>query len=314
MFVRLWFAIWCSAAVALGSAANPDPFSNLRPDNITGLIYYLYRWTGSYYNGTTVIRIDPQDFMDDEECDTFTDGPVEVSYDSLFSIFKSSRGSRSPNQVNFALRYWDKSLNLTPSHNNWDGPINDITDIESVDLNRYDQPAGRPSWNLNSTYVSGSSYSFSGYRNDSLDPSFSLRFNYSQCSTSILGEYAASVIDPPFKSVTSNLQVTDFTTVSGRFDNNSASLEIKGTIRAASSRNVKGNPSYLAGPVTITFLGTLDGNRSDNLLPNKNGTPIWESTLGYSKTMYGTKNAGGRGALDMRVYAVCLFGAFLWLL
>jgi hypothetical protein len=30
------------------SDVGMDPLSNLRPGNITGLIYYLYRWTGSY--------------------------------------------------------------------------------------------------------------------------------------------------------------------------------------------------------------------------------------------------------------------------
>lgn len=32
----------------LASDVDMDPLSNLRPDNITGLIYSLYRWTGSY--------------------------------------------------------------------------------------------------------------------------------------------------------------------------------------------------------------------------------------------------------------------------
>ncbi|KAL5403914.1 hypothetical protein PMIN06_012921 [Paraphaeosphaeria minitans] len=32
----------------LAFGVDMDPLSNLRPNNITGLNYYLYRWTGSY--------------------------------------------------------------------------------------------------------------------------------------------------------------------------------------------------------------------------------------------------------------------------
>lgn len=176
-----------------------------------------------------------------------------------------------------------------------------------------------PDWNLTSTHVPITLYSFSGYRNGSLnDESFLLHFNYSQCTSTSLAEYGASVIDPPFKSTTSNLEITEFTKVSGQFDNNSASFQIRGIARAGANKNIVGEATQLAGPITITFMGTLDGDRSDNLLPNTNGTPIWESTLGYNKSMYGEeigeKNAGGRAALDIRVYALCLFGALLWLL
>lgn len=87
-----------------------------------------------YYNGTTTIRIEPQDFVDDTECDTFSPGPIEVSYEnSLLAIVKSNPYDLDKNEVTFSLKYWDKSLNITPLFNTWDGPINDINHIDSVE-------------------------------------------------------------------------------------------------------------------------------------------------------------------------------------
>lgn len=46
MLLAVYFAALLCAV--LGRAQEIDPLSNLRPNNVTGLIYYLYRWTGSY--------------------------------------------------------------------------------------------------------------------------------------------------------------------------------------------------------------------------------------------------------------------------
>lgn len=83
------------------------------------------------------------------------------------------------------------------------------------------------------------------------------------------------------------LNVTDFPRVSARFDDNSASLEIKGMYGGNTDVNENGVKSYLGGPITISFVGQLDEYRSDQILPNTNGTPIWNQTLGYTKTLTG---------------------------
>ncbi|KAH6989839.1 hypothetical protein EDB80DRAFT_815776 [Ilyonectria destructans] len=125
--VRLSLSILLAATTALGSYGDEiDPASNLRPDNITGLIYYLYRWTGSYYNGTTTIRIEPQDYIEDNECDTFQSSAIEISYDSSLAIVKSNRYIEDNNELTFSLRTWDKSVNITPTRNTDDGPTNEI--------------------------------------------------------------------------------------------------------------------------------------------------------------------------------------------
>ncbi len=67
-----------------------------------------------YYNGTTTIRIEPQDIFPDTECDTFAKA-VEVSYEnSVLAIIESDRSVPDNNKVTFALKYWDKSLNVVP--------------------------------------------------------------------------------------------------------------------------------------------------------------------------------------------------------
>lgn len=87
-----------------------------------------------YYNGTTKISIDPQDFIEDSDCDTRWGGPIEVTYEnSLLAIVKSNRHIKEQNELTFALKFWDKSLNMTPIRDDADGPINDIQTIESCE-------------------------------------------------------------------------------------------------------------------------------------------------------------------------------------
>jgi hypothetical protein len=185
-------------------------------------------------------------------------------------------------------------------------------------MNRYDEPSTSepPYWKLDSTHLFGASYSFSGYRNYStyLQP---LEFNYSQCLSSSNSEYGGYILEPQKRrSSLDSLNVTEYPRVSGRFDNNSASFEITGIFRGNSFSQAGGNTSYLGGPITISFLGTLDGNRSDTLMTSSNDTPVWNETLGYSKTIYGDSVPnGGRGrVIDMWIYGFSMFCVLLWLL
>ncbi|KAL2021583.1 hypothetical protein VTK56DRAFT_6936 [Thermocarpiscus australiensis] len=277
--------------------------TNLRPLNITGLTYYLYRWTGSYYNGTTTIRIEPQDYLDDTDCDVFSRGPVEVSYgNSLLAILESDRSVPDQNEVTFSLKYWDKSLNITPTDNVYsNGPVNDITNIASIDT---DYNPSHIHWRLNTSHLSATSYSFAGYSNDSVFAEI-IRFNYSQCDSPALAQYAGNLLQPHRYGDT--LNVTSYPSVSGRFDNNSASLEIRGVIDA----KIPG--SDLGGPVTISFLGQIDRNRSDELLSSSNDTPVWHATLGYSKTLFQPSPAW-RNELSTWLYVAGALGCVVWLL
>ncbi|KAF2751323.1 hypothetical protein M011DRAFT_483258 [Sporormia fimetaria CBS 119925] len=290
-------------SVGVFAQNEPDPKSNLRPENITDLTYYFYRWTGAYYNGTTTIRIEPQDFIDDSECDTLFNKAVEIVYEnSMLAITKENEYIENANPLAFSLRYWDKTANITPPWYSPDGPVDGVTDVSSVKFLTEDRPIGsiEPYWNLTSSHISGSSYSFEGYRNYSINPQV-LYFNYSQCRTLSLAEYQGIVLeyDPDDENGSlSDLRVLGPPVVQARFDNQSASITITGVFQGSARSDDPEEMNYLGGPVTISFLGRIDEERSDGLLPNRNnGTPVWNQTLGYDKGVDGKplqKGAGSR--------------------
>ncbi|KAM3485030.1 hypothetical protein MY8738_001713 [Beauveria namnaoensis] len=288
--LALYVAALLFSPTAIAQEWLSDPHSNIRPINITGLPYYLYRWTGSYYNGSTTIRIEPTEFEENTDKDTKVSEPVEVTYEnSILAIVKSNTYVEGHNELIFSLRYWANNLNITPVHDNADGPINSIQNIDSTDMNRSPQPTGAapPYWQLESTHGSGTSYSFSGQRNSTVLQS--LKFNCSQCLSS--DEFRGSIVNPPRRNV-NPLNVTSFPFVSGQFNNRSASLRISGTFvggdRPGGNRE---NNVHLGGPITISFLGEIDELRSDTLLSSRNGTPLWNRTLGYTKKLYGNTAA-----------------------
>ncbi|XWW92372.1 hypothetical protein V2A60_000295 [Cordyceps javanica] len=289
--LSLYLALLFLFPAAIAQEWLSDPQANLRPINITGLPYYFYRWTGSYYNGSTTIHIEPKEFEEDTDKDTRITQPIEVTYEnSILAIVKSNGYVKDQNELTFSLRYWDKNLNITPIFDDADGPINSIRNIDSVDMNRYYKPSGTspPYWQLDSTHGSGTSYSFSGQRNSTVLQS--IRFNCSQCLSS--AEFRGSIVNPPRRSAENPLNVTSFPFVSGQFNNRSASIRISGTFVGGDRPSANG-PSdvHLGGPITISFLGELDELRSDLLLPSRNGTPIWNKTLGYTKQLYGNTAA-----------------------
>ncbi|RPA98473.1 hypothetical protein L873DRAFT_1028029 [Choiromyces venosus 120613-1] len=121
----LHLARLCVPALLLFASANGqsnderDPYSNLRPDNITGLMYYMYRWAGSYYNGTTTLRMKPQDYKPETECDAFsTDYGVVIGYDSVLGIVKANQYVPEQNSLSFmrdtGIRHWISLRRQTP--------------------------------------------------------------------------------------------------------------------------------------------------------------------------------------------------------
>ncbi len=62
----------------------------------------------------------------------------------------------------------------------------------------------------------------------------------------------------------------------------------------------------------ITFEGFIDHNRSDEILPGRNDTPLWNHTLGYSKFLVDEDNAAAHQAAMLSTglwgYLGCHFG------
>ncbi|KAF9731124.1 hypothetical protein PMIN03_012751 [Paraphaeosphaeria minitans] len=249
----------------LAFGVDMDPLSNLRPNNITGLNYYLYRWTGSYYNGTTTIRVQPQNTFQQKECDGSAPGTVIVSYNTSLVAATQTNGHLvqenhdAANPLAFSLKFW---------MNTKDTP---------------DDPKAPPLWNLAAFHNAALAYSFTGYRDSTPSPQ-TLRFHYTQCGGPALALYNGTIAGTQSLHV-SNISLISEPWVRGKFSNGSASLEIKGIYQGQSTEG-----TLLTGNVTIGFNGTIDEVRSDRLVPNTHdSTPIWQSTLGYDKDLTGNR-------------------------
>ncbi|KAL6857403.1 hypothetical protein ACO1O0_004838 [Amphichorda felina] len=285
------------------SSSDEGKYANLRPTNITGLAYFYYPWIGSYYNGTTTIHIEPEDYDDETECDTFTNGePVEVSYeDSVLGILASDRYYSDPHPFEWVLRYYDKTTNITPTNfASGNSPVNDIETLQSLDdmagFYSYDND-GPVWWKYDTTLVSDLVYAFSGFYNSSKDAGDlgPISFNYSSCHSSEPTLWGGYFLGPDHD--VDGLNGASHPRISGRFDNSSVFLEITGTFKGVGYTDDKNDESTLGGAISIRFVGQIDGDRSDDMIPTHNDTPLWNPTLGYSTMLfdnYGYKSVPAR--------------------
>lgn len=151
-------------------------------------------------------------------------------------------------------------------------------------MNKGDKPddwKALPFWKLVASHDAALTYSFTGYRNSSTFPQ-PLRFNYTQCASPAMGLYNGTLLQA-YTSSLPNMSLITEPRVTGTFSNASAWLKIEGVYRG---KTVAGYT--LGGNVTVVFNGTIDEARSDGLVSNTHGsTPVWESTLGYLKTLTG---------------------------
>lgn len=156
-----------------------------------------------------------------------------------------------------------------------------------------DDPTAGPFWNLTPKHDAPVSYSFTGNRHWNHAPQ-TIRFNYTECASPSLALYNGTLLPARARS-SDNITITIEPTVYGTFNNKSATLEITGAYQGKSQGG-----SVLEGNITIRFNGTIDEARSDRLVSNSHGmVPIWESTLGYERTLTGEKpkaqiGSGGR--------------------
>ena len=110
-------------ALPLGSLAGPDrgfdpnPKLNLRPENVTGMPYWMYAWVGSYYNGTTTFRFNPLESSREAEsvCGMFSNRTLTFSFPSLVAITEPDETNEdSDNPIMLLLKSWKPGFNMTP--------------------------------------------------------------------------------------------------------------------------------------------------------------------------------------------------------
>lgn len=292
-------------------------------------VYPLKYSQSRYYNGTTTIQIEPQDYDDDTDCDTFTDGDIKIEYEnSILAIVKPNSYYEDPHDFEFGLTYYDKTTNITPtSFSSGNSPVNDVVSLQSVRewvaksyhfssveltccrMDSYTSQGLAP-WRFNSSLVANSMYSFTGYLNNSESyDGISIQFNHSTCRStepkvwSLGTQYLDTSIDGTGKS--------EFPTVSGRFDNNSAFLEIRGTFSGFPAQVGSNDETALGGLVTVQFHGQIDNARSDELL-FRNDTPQWKQTLGFSRMLFDSHGyVVNVGALLYGMLGLCVSAIFL---
>ena len=141
-------------------------------------------------------------------------------------------------------------------------------------------------WELETDNISGDRYSFRERRNasDKVD----LMFNYSQCESP--GEAGQSAYRVEAHSGRKPADIGSLhpitPTVRSEFDN--IAVEIAGALFGRTwPPPGMDNQSWIGGPFRLTFSGSLDANRSDDLLGNSNGTPVWSKRLACAKSIFG---------------------------
>ncbi|GAB1313670.1 hypothetical protein MFIFM68171_03880 [Madurella fahalii] len=249
------------ALLPLGPAAaqdfdrnHPNPLGNLRPENVTGLPYWLYAWVGSYYNGTTRFRFSPQESIREREsvCDMFANRTLTFSFPSLVAVTKpDGTNEDEDNPVMFLLRSWLPGLNLHPPDNTAASTtqMDDLQwELRPIKPTRYYFPeSGKPEWELKLE-----------------EP-----LNMSSCNVAGDTWWGAGFLDA---NATAGIPVSD-PSFRLQFDDKSASFQFTGLFRMNTDPGNdvldNGDPEQdvLVGTVEVDFLGNIDVARSDILEP-----------------------------------------------
>ncbi|OJD16929.1 hypothetical protein AJ78_02966 [Emergomyces pasteurianus Ep9510] len=278
---------------------------NFRPQNITGLNHWLYGWRGSYYNGTVTMQMNVVDWTteddddSDKPCAAFLNKTLEISYDAVLAITKTVQDDRNPIMV--ILTPWQSGINLTSETHTadypwWDLPFRVLSlpgppkmgfPIES-----------EPTWNLTTSLASDSAYKLVGAFNHDQEFSstegISLKFNHTSCSFN-QALYAGAILAPEGNKHLKKLRVQT-PQLRGQFDNASASLTIDGFFQVNPPK-IR-DEGIIAGTISISFLGSVDASRSDDMLKPVNDTPIWDLSLGFKRDLEGKLSAAPRMILS----------------
>lgn len=169
-------------------------------------------------------------------------------------------------------------------------------------------------WKYDTTLVSDLVYAFSGFYNSSKDAGDlgPISFNYSSCHSSEPTLWGGYFLGPDHD--VDGLNGASHPRISGRFDNSSVFLEITGTFKGVGYTDDKNDESTLGGAISIRFVGQIDGDRSDDMIPTHNDTPLWNPTLGYSTMLFDNYGYKSVPAVRTWAYSLGLLGIFAWVL
>ncbi|KAJ5910615.1 hypothetical protein N7504_005258 [Penicillium tannophilum] len=307
-------------AVVLATADTSSSAGlNFRPDNVT--LSDLYRWVGSYYNGTTYLEFSAYAGLaasETEYCPVLRNQTITTNYTSLLALTEPASYNNLDNDpVNAFLTLWPPGFDfssittwkliqeMVPSlkyalfssnpvydNSSSDGDNNFIWSLEK---------AKAPPYNLSST--------LDDYKG----------FNYWEVnSTTDCGD--TKVLSWSFAPISFNTTFngTVFTNpvVNLQFDTTTANFSMQGYFAA----NVisKTGPDFpldaeaeytLVGKFAMSFSGVIDRYHSD-ILRNDTETPTWLPTVGYQNNSlnvgYTTTSGGNQLAGSCSLAAILL--------
>lgn len=137
----------------------------------------------------------------------------------------------------------------------------------------------------------------------------SIKFNYSTCDSAEKTLYGGSMATPSRGLDYGTLDVKT-PRLRGQFDNTSASISIDG-FYAVNPPKIRSQNRFV-GPISISFLGNIDRDRSDEMALSTNNTPVWKQTLGFEQE---ESTAVRLGTISMSVsYALVIGFVYLTLL
>ncbi|KAL4865735.1 hypothetical protein BDV12DRAFT_199814 [Aspergillus spectabilis] len=262
-----------------------DPDSNLRLRNITGLDYYLYRWIGSYYNGTAIFHISSLTPYNEDEivCPRLQGISKQWAYDARLAVTETNPAAAERgiiNPVNVIVTASPSNFSYTPAGPGSNVPQSELERLfDSVEALNHDSPG------VNYFNLSLSSDSSSSSSSSNTGPPYTLAgsSNHFDLSTLSPMQYNMSSCDgfddvwwgSNWHDASSNGPVP-FTdpAVTIIFDNTSAHFRVEGWVIT----NTEGDEIFWAR-ASIEFMGTLDAARSDIL--NGGTTPSWTPTVGF---------------------------------
>ncbi|KAJ5735574.1 uncharacterized protein N7483_000699 [Penicillium malachiteum] len=232
---------------------------NFRPDNVT--LSNLYRWVGSYYNGSTSLKLSAYAGLaasETEYCPVLRNKTITTKYKTLLALTEpASYNNLKDDPVNAFLTLWPPGFNFS-SINDWE-LIQEMVSLEYAlfSTNTLSDYPGFNYWEVNSTTDCGETKVLS-WRFAQI--TFGTAFNGTKFTNPVL-----------------NLQ----------FDSTTVNLSMQGYFQA--SINSISGPDFpqeaedtfvFVGKFVMTFEGVIDTYHSD-ILRNDTATPTWLRTVGY---------------------------------
>ncbi|KAM7199734.1 hypothetical protein V8F20_005604 [Naviculisporaceae sp. PSN 640] len=308
---------------------DPDPARSLRPRNVTDLAYWLYGWTGSYYNGTTTFHFTPlhsrdpleEDQAEEEEGRWPSHDPMPQPEGPTPSCSASNHGFPEPTSSR------PRSPAYSPSHLPSDQIMSLSWYFESVSPpEKRLESSTKPRWNLTldkpqkpdgiNTLFSFSAqpiYYPPGYTPLSIK---GLQLNMSTCDN----PWEPTWWGVSFLTVNDTLEARNrFTPVDPTFrvafDNQSASFQYSGNYLMNTDPGNdfldNGDPkrNTLLGTVRVEFLGSIDPVRSDVLVESDENKPAWVPVIGFGNgtgTIDAASGGSDSGAGGLRSHSLAL--------